>query len=726
MSKTIGEVPKTPSDVKDENAKFWQAEIDAAKDKLDCWYEKARVAIDRYQDEKERAFGALNIVWANVETQKAALGTDFGKPQVTRVNSSSNMFLSRHVSTVWEQTIDAAVKETYDNREIRNAVHDILLPGKGQVWVELNPVYDDNGNVIWVEAPIVKVEYEDYLEGPANRWGMVPWVARAHLYTIDDLMDDFDLSRKKAEEIPRDYNLSSSDNDEKSDKDQFTRARVWEIWAKYPKKRRIYFAEGYDKALQVTPDPYRLKNFFPCPRPIIANGDECWQKPLTDYSRYQDQVEEINRLSQRIFVLTETLRRRGVYDKQFEELQTLSTLADNKFIGIERHDEFQQKGGLRAVIEVEDLTPTVTVLDSLHKNRAELIRLTYELNGISDLARGQTDPNETATAQRLKKSYGGSRFQARKDESRRFAADAYAIKGELIAEWFTRDQLQEMSGVKLPTQPEQQKAKNDLQNMQRIAQQAQQTGQPIPPFDQYQVQELQEIANAPCSWEKISSILRTDKRRCYMVEVETDLHQYTDEEQDKKSRIEFANVLNQQMQMFGPMIAQNPANGQVFKTMMLFVVSAFKAGRGIEQEFEQAIDAAIQQAQQQAQQTGQPDPKEAAEAQIAQQKIQLGQIELQKKSIELQMAQIEAQRAGADIQAGQQEAQIKAATEWQKLTQGQQKLQQQQDSNEAKQIGHAIDMQNKQEQLAFEREQRASAREVYLRDDPEQFTPTNI
>lgn len=759
----MNENPVTPSEVDDEDARFWENEIEAAKKRSDHWYKKADVAIESYQDdEEEREYGALNILWANVETQKAALGETFGKPQVSRINANSSMRLSRHISLIWQQTISAAVKDTDDNREIRNSVHDVLLPGRGQVWLELNPITDNEGNVVWVESPLVQVMFRDYLEGPASRWGDVPWVARGHLYTLDDLMDRFKLSKAQAMLIPRKYRLPCpgtevSDSDDNSE--QFTRARVWEIWSKFPTKRRIYYAEGHQKALKVTPDPYRLRNFFPCPRPFLANGAEAWQNPLTDYSRYQDQATEIDRLSSRIFVLTETLRNCGAYDQSYPELQKLSTATDNQFIAVENWGELQQKGGLRKAIETMDLTSTIAVLDSLHKQRAELIRLTYELNGISDLVRGQTDPQETYGAQKLKATYGGHRFSARKEESRRFAAESYALKGEIIAEWYPRNQIAEMSGIAMPTIIEQRQARQSLQRMQMIMQQAQAAGMPVPQFDSYQIQELQEIANAPFTWEKIENVLRTDRRRCYMVDVETDQYRATDEDADKRLRIEFANALGQLMMQFGPMIAQNPANGTVFKQIMLFVVSSFRAGRSVEQEFEEAIDAAIQQA---AQKQGQQDPKAAADAQTAQLKLQQAQIQLQKEQIslqketvQLQQAQVEAQRAGADIQLknvaevnklrqmqikhgieaeqahtkaamAQRQDNMKTAREHmktyadqQKLRDNELKLAQKAEENMLKRERQQIENANRIEQLNFERAQRASAREVMLRDEPQ-------
>lgn len=132
--------PTTPSEIDDEDGRFWLREIEAAKDRNEKWYERARQSIERYQDKGSRKFGKLNILWANVEVQKAALGEDFGKPQVTRLNVPAHQNVTRHVSRVWEQTIEAAVRDTNDNREIRNAVHDVLLPGRGQAWLELNPL----------------------------------------------------------------------------------------------------------------------------------------------------------------------------------------------------------------------------------------------------------------------------------------------------------------------------------------------------------------------------------------------------------------------------------------------------------------------------------------------------------------------------------------------------------------------------------------------------------
>jgi hypothetical protein len=676
---------ETPSEVDDEDACFWHAEIRAAQSRRDDWYKQADRAIRRYEDGEDRKFGSLNILWANVETQKSALDDDFGKPQVSRFNKSKTDSLARHVSMVLEQTLDAAVKDTQDNYEICSAVHDILLPGMGQVWLELNPVEDEDGSIISVDAPIVHLGHKDYLEGISTRDGDVPWKARRHLYTLDDLRAlDKANGTAHADKVPRAYSLPMPTNDgggSEVKSEQFRRASVWEIWSKHPHKRRIYIAEDYDVALKIDPDPYRLKPFFPCPRPIIANPGRSKQIPQTDYSRYMDQAAEIDRISQRIFVLTEVLRHNGVCDQKFaEELMKLADSGDNKLVPIEEWAEFLTKGGLQSAVQYTDLLPIIQVLDGLHKQRSELIQLTYELTGISDLARGQTDPNETLGAQKLKKSYGSGRFKARHKESRRFARDAYALKGELIAEHFQRDQIQSMSGIALPALAERQAAAQSLQAMNAMAQQMQQTGQQLP-FSQDQMADLNEKASARYTWEDTSAVLRSDARRCYMVDIETDQSKFADEEEDKSSRIEFIGMVNQLMQQFGPMIAGNPASGEVFKKLIMFALLSFKAGRAMEEGVEQAIDGAIQNALKQAQQPQQPqgDPVQAAQASLIQAqaqkalldvqtaekmgaiKIQIEQINLQIKQEELRIKQAEVQTKAVGQQIDMQDKAMKAA-----------------------------------------------------------------
>jgi hypothetical protein len=627
---------------------------------------------------------------------------------------------------IWERCIAAGVRDTNDNHDIGLAVNDTFVPGRGQLWLELDveevPAddgsgdsdaedYQDDGDdsatpeIKWVSAPLVRVPYRDYLEGYATRWGSVPWVARAHLFTRDDLVAICGLSEDEARDVPLNAQICGEDGYKKRRKnkkeDQFSRARVWEIWTKFPKKARLYVAEDYkDRVLCSDPDPYGLKKFFPCPRPLLANGDEGWQDPITDYSRYEDQAKELDVISARIYVLTATLRRRGVYDKNFKQIADLAEADDNVFLPVENWQELQAKAGplgLAGVMMTEDISVISNVLAQLQEQRRTLIDLIYELSGISDLARGMTDPRETLGAQQLKMSFGAGRFKHRETESRRFAAEAYEIKGEIIAEMFPREQLAEMSGIPLPTQKEIDAARAQMQQIQKVqsaqqqltqmqaaaqqppqappqqgqdpSQQAPGQQQPAPPPpqpDPQQIEQLVALAQTPLppddemsrisdiastkfSWEKISKVLRSDYRRCYSVEVETDQTNFIDEEADKQSRIDLVDMINRLMVQFGPFIQGNPANGEMVKKLIMFAVSAFRSGRAIEEDIELSIDNAVKMA-------AQTPPQQQPEDPMLQTNLQLGQLEIQSKQFELEgkkqaMAQLELKNKQIEMDA---------------------------------------------------------------------------
>lgn len=721
------EKPTTQSEVEPGDAHYWLTEIAAAKSRLDGWYMAAEKAEERYEDcdGEDQAFGRLNILWANVETQKAAIGEDFGQPEVTRVNMPTHDGgLARHIAMVWERVIVAAVKEDDDNHDLALATGDVFLPGRGQVWLELEADDDkDDGSPGWVRAPLVRVPYREYLEGSATRWGSVPWVARLHKFTGDELISECKLSPAEAAAVPKNITLPhlpkgvEQSAESHRGKEQFKRAAVWEIWTKYPRKMRLYVAEDYkDRVLLEQPDPWNLKNFFPCPRPQIANGDEA-KPPLTDYSRYRDQAAELDEICSRIFVLTAMLQRRGVHDKAFEELADLQSIEENTTIGVDNWVDMQAKGGLNKVMEWEDITPIALIIAELHKQRQSLMTLIYELSGISDLARGHTDPDETLGAQKLKQSFGSSRFRRREKESRRFAAEAYSLKGEVIAEHFPREQLEEMSGIKLPLQSDIDEARQALQQLQQQTAAARAAGQPAPEPDPVALMEVQEIANTRFSWERIKGVLRHEYRRCYSVEVETDQHQFKDEQADQQARTQFFSVVMQALEKVAPMIAGNPKTGEVFKAIVMFVVSSFKSGRSLEEGLERAIDEAVAKATEAAQQGPQPDPKAEADKMEAEARVQISQINLQIANVKLQMAQAEAGMAGQGVAEQAAKSQLKAQESQIKAAEGMQKVQTQEMLNQSKAAGHAIEMRNKAEQLEFERTQRATAREEILKDN---------
>jgi hypothetical protein len=661
-----GGAPRDPS------SKYWLDEIQAALDREEDWRKLAEKNLSAYRDEKERAFGKLNLFAANTKTIEAACGDEFGKPSVSRKypKPGKDQAVARTVSLVLERAIESSNADNGDDQEIIAAVKDSRIQGRGIVWLENESTVDEAG-VEKQDTRLVHVQWDMILHGPAKCTRDIPWFARGHLFSKDDLIRFWP---DHADDIPLDYEVKGAKK-KGEDCDRFKRARVWEIWDKTD-RTRVYVAEDYRFKLQEDADPFRLTGFFPCPMPVYADRTENSLIPLSEYGFYLDQAEEVNRLSERIYVLTDALRRRGVYNKDIPELATLSHLADNKLVAVDKWNELQQGGGIAKSVEYEDLTATVQVLEQLHAQRRELIDLIYQMTGISDIARGQSDPRETKGAQEIKRDFGSVRMDRRQKDQQRFARDAYRLKGEFIAEHYSREQLIAMSGIDLPTAEvkqaaqmllqQAQQASQAMQQYQMVAQQAQQQGMPAPtqPFVQMPPQDqLTDAAQAmqATSWEEVEAILRSDDIRCYRIGIETDKTKQKDASQEKQDRLEFLNTMLAVIEKLAPLLAQGPAMGPFVKESVMFAARAFDAGREVEEQLENAITQAIKQPPHP--QAAPADPVAAAQAKLIEGQAQKAQIDIQtskeRGAIEVQLKNIELEMAKMDLAIKQAELQIK-------------------------------------------------------------------
>src|SRR4029078_2250516 len=94
------------------------------------------------------------------------------------------------------------------------------------------------------------------------------------------------------------------------------------------------------------------------------------------------------------------------------------------------------------------IAPTITALLCL---RNQIIEDIYQITGMADIMRGDTDPNETLGAQKLKNQYGTTRIRDKQQEMGRVARDLVEICSEIITEKFDDVTLIEMSQTQLPT-----------------------------------------------------------------------------------------------------------------------------------------------------------------------------------------------------------------------------------------------------------------------------------
>lgn len=494
---TEGKAKATEATPKRKSAKYWRNQIQAAEQREKKWRDTGKKVIARYLDDRAGYDGGegcerrINILWSNTEVLRSNLFADLGRPDVRRAfpKPGKDNKIARTAALVLERNLVACGNRYDPEPRIEDAVTDMLTPGRGQCWLEYEPTIEtgDDGKekIAYQSVEICHVCWDDWTHGPAKKWEDVPWVARKLLFTQSDCKEtwpQFNVGEGENARTTIPCNhvlLEGKDRNDGQGAADFKRAIIREIWHKKSKKR-IYVADDFEWELESETDPYRLENFFPCPKPMYSTKYTDSLTPKPEYLQYKDQAEELDRVNTRIWKLVEALKFRGVRwagpDGQ-DSLADIDNLEDGQFLPLKNFQMLAQGGGLKEAFQTFDLAPIAAAIQAAAQRALELIQSIYEITGISDIVRGSSDPNETLGAQKMKASFGSTRMKKRQKEVQRFVCDLYKMKGEIIAEHFERGQLSEASGILLPTEQERQEAKQLLARVEQQKKQAEMMAQ---------------------------------------------------------------------------------------------------------------------------------------------------------------------------------------------------------------------------------------------------------
>ena len=640
------------------NVKRWLAEIKAYDGAFGPWRKRVAKIIERYRDERDAEMlgkgTKFNILWSNIQTLKPATYAKSPNPDVSRRNKDRDP-VALAAAEILERALANSL-DAYDfDYPVKLARDDYLLAGRGQMWVRyvphfgeetkekvflqesvtedgtafyanddgepVEPVgYDEAGAYIdgepykpvtYEEAVCDFISYTDFGHTPAPTWNKVRAVWKTERLTRNQLIERFGEEKGKACQLTEKVDGISEDT-AKVFGDVFKRAVVHEIWDS-ESKTAIWISPGYkDDVLDEEDDPLKLDGFFPCPRPLYATmtGDKLI--PVPDYVEYQDQAYQIDEMTQRSTLLVKALKLAGVYNSQIgNEVQGLVEGSESTLIPVDNWAMFAEQGGIKGNIDFLPIAEVATVLKSLLEAREQAKRDLYEITGMSDIIRGQSDPRETMGAQRIKGNFASLRIQDKQNEVKRFVRDVLRLKAEIIAEHFSSETLAEISGW------------SNTPNARTLGDQS------------------QEVFDAAVQ------LLKDEKLRGYRIDIETDSTVFEDMQEEKQARTEFLTAMSGFLGQAVPAAQQYPQLGKPLAESLMFGIRGFRAGRQLETVWEQAIE-----------EMGQSQP-EKPDAEAAK-----GQIEMQKLQFEMQRLQVEtaaAQRkAQADQEQDQMDAQIKA------------------------------------------------------------------
>ena len=609
------------------------------------WEARVDRIVKKYKDDSRydrNPNARFNILWSNVQTIQPAIFARLPRPDVSR-RFRDNDPIGRVASMMLERALEFEIEHYGDYKSaMNNAVLDRLLGGRGVAWVRYEPhiVGEEDGEpddglevtedsdeaetegavenesqerIEYECCPVDYVHWRDFGHTIARTWEEVTAVWRRVYMSRPALVERF--GEEIGHKIPLDTKPDDLKQSYKSD-DGVYEAVIYEVWDKETGKV-LWISKSLGKIVDERDDPLGLENFWPCPKPLYATLTTDSLEPIPDFTIYQDQARELDTLCDRIDGLINALKVRGVYDASASELQRLFSEGENNtMIPVSNWMAFAEKQGMKGAIDLVDLAPFSTALMACYQAMEQVKNQIYELMGISDIQRGQSDPNDTLGAQIIKSNNAAGRLKTQQHAVVDFATSLLSIKAQIICNHFTDDTLVKISGAM-----------------------------------QLSDEDKQLIPQA-------IELLRNEASKNFRIEVTSDSMIYQDEQQEKQDRMQFLQAVGGFFQQAVPLVQSQPELAPMAIEMLKFGVTAFKAGKQLEGIIDETADKLRQQAKQA---EGQPKPP-TPEMQKMQMTMQIEQAKMQatqasdaaKSQAEAQKLQMEAQFEQQKLQAQMQ------------------------------------------------------------------------
>ncbi len=623
------------------------------------WQQRVKKIIDRYRDENRSANDGsqkvkFNILWSNVQTLVPATFSKVPQPDVSR-RFRDNDPVGRVAALLLERALDYEIQHYPDySASMRQCVFDRFLGGRGTAWVRYEPHFragdlptdgvevsediDAPGEELDYEcSPVDYVAWEDFGHSAARTWEEVTKVWRC-VYMYEDAVRER-FGEDWAKKIPYDSSPREKDGSTYKGGDRTPKqAKIYEVWNKQT-KTACWISKSLNEVIDERDDPLGLSDFWPCPRPLYATLTNDTLVPVPDFTLYQDQARELDVLSDRIDGLINALQVKGVHDAAIPELTRLFTEAgNNDLIPVKNFAAFAEKNGLAGAIDLINLEPFAKALKEAYLAMSQVKEYIYEITGISDIVRGQTDANETLGAQQIKQNFVGLRLGDMKTGVAKFAAEIICIKGQIICAKYSADTILKISCAD-------QLAESDLQYV------------PAALELLIGMDRLRDPEAAP----------GPNPTRQFRIDIESDSLVAMNESQEKQDRMEFLKATGQFIKEAMPAVEQAPEIAPLLMQMLMFGVRGYKVGRTIEGDFEKAVS----QLKELAAKPKQPKPDPEMERVQADKEIQQARVqadsELQDRKQQLAEQEamwkqrLEEQQRAADANAAAQEARMDAA-----------------------------------------------------------------
>lgn len=483
-----------------------------------------------------------NIFWSSVETLKPFLYFKQPKPYIERKEKSDNK-----VHNFACRILEKALCNSLDNFDfdsvIKYARNDFLIGGSGIIIERYIPKFS---NIVTDDGTCFEIKTDENViseyVNPINficdtdkvgTWEDCTWFAIRQYMTFSEVITNFG-------ENFRDLLFDYSMNDTKS-------IEVYEVWDK-KSSSVMYLTKALPHSfLKVISKNHLSDNFFPIPKPLFATTTNDGIIPIPDYIQIKPLLDELDGVTSRMEKTMKALKISGCYDNAFPELANILN-KDTTLVAVSDFDRLKSAGGIKNIVDFMPIEQYITALQTLASRRKEIIEAIYEITGVSDIMRGTSNSNDTATAVTKKTNFGTLRNQDRQNDMNRFISDLFKIKAEYICSYFAEDKLLSF----------------------------------LPTDDQI----LPEA-------HKAVSVLKNDKLRDMVLGIESDL---TFNEADKKAQnIEAVTSIHTMIAQAFDVVSKQPALLDLYRQMISSIVACLSNARQYEGVLSQCFDKISQE-----------------------------------------------------------------------------------------------------------------------------------
>ena len=427
-----------------EEVKKWINRIISAERKWTDYHELIKEIRDYYKNERRK--NKQNIFWSSVETLKPFIYFKAPAPYIERKSKTSNPVEDMACKILENALVHNLECQDFDG-VIKYARNDYILNGFGLTYEKyvpefkkvVQPVITPDGVAIMQEADVltdakVITTYIDpqKIIADCNHvavWEDCEWVAQIIDMTKREAIEQFgeEIAAQIVDGIGTDEELNSA-------------TKVYRIWDKKGERIIYLSTEVKDRFLRVDEDVLKINGFFPFPKPVFATLANDGLIPVPDYSEIKCQLDELDGVNNRMRLTMQALKVSGAYDGSFPELANLLD-KDVSLIQVSDFEKVREKGGIDGFVGFMPIGQYIEALQALAERRAQLVQAIYEITGVSDIMRGNSDPSETATAVTKKTNFGTLRNQDRQNDFQRYLTDLLKIKAEILCEMLTPELL---------------------------------------------------------------------------------------------------------------------------------------------------------------------------------------------------------------------------------------------------------------------------------------------